>query len=212
LHDKKKRTDWYPVTLTGFACAVALFPVAVFATPIVPDTNDTTWRYQSPPQPGWTSTTGTCDTSSVDVYGLEASAGAFADPALAGYIDEPGAIPIEGHSHFASCGTWRDGEGAAATISGLTVGEIYIIDFFVAGFRPLAESIERENEVGNSYRIAVGDQTSGLVSFDSVDWIAQSFTFTAANTEETLAIDIPASDRRSVTHFAIAADAITVVA
>jgi len=191
---------------------LALFSSAAVAGPFIPDTNDTTWRYQSPPQPGWSNVNGSCDTSSETVYGLEASAGAFNDPSLAGYVDAPGAIPNSGHTHFTSCGTWLQGEGAQAVITGLTAGENYEITFYVAGFRPIAESPQRTYQVGNQYRIQVGSQSSGFVTFNSIGWTERTFAFTASSSAEIVSINTESNDaRRSVTHFSIASDSIAAV-
>jgi len=195
-----KTTLSYQVTLAGFAVAIAIAPSSAAASPTMPNTDDTTWRYQSPPKPGWSNINGSCDTSSANTYGLEASPLAFNDANLAGFLDASGPLPIAGHTHFASCGTWLQGEGAQAVVSGLTPGENYTISFFVAGFRPIAAHSSRDYEVGNTYRITVGNDTSGYVPFNSTAWIPQTFNFTADSAAEIIRINAEDTSRRSVTH------------
>jgi len=118
----------------------------------------------------------------------EAAPNAFGDPALAGYVDAVDAPPVAGHSHFTSCGTWLGGEAAEGTINGLTAGEIYQMTFYVAGYRPLAEAVSRTYNVGDSYTITVGDESTGIATFNSTEWIEKTFTFTADATSETVSI------------------------
>jgi len=211
-NNNKKSKNIYNHSVTRLACVMAFSCSTAIAAPSIPDTDDTTWRYQTPSQPGWSNIVGSCDTSSADTYGREAAANAFNSPSLAGYVDPVDPLPNAGHSHFTSCGTWLGGESAEATISGLTTGEIYQISFYVAGYRPLAEQTARTYEVGNIYRLDVGDESSGFVNFNSTAWIAQTFSFTADDTTETVTIQASGdTTRRSVTHFSIAADSIVIL-
>ena len=124
-NNQKKTIKTSQITAAGAACVMVFSYSPAMANPSIPDTDDTTWRYQSASQPGWGNLVGSCDTSSTSIYGREAAANAFGDPALAGYVDAVDAPPVPGHSHFTSCGTWLGGEAADGTITGLTAGETY---------------------------------------------------------------------------------------
>jgi len=206
-HQLEMHNKWYRVKLAGFAGVCVFYASAVSAAPTLQSTDDTQWRYQSPPQ-GWANLNGSCDTSSASIYGLEASA--FFDPTQAGYQDAMGPIPISGHTHFASCGSWLEGEGAKTEITGLEAGETYTITFYVAGSRPISAHSQRTYQMGRAYRIRIGDDNSGYVTFNSGAWIKQTFNFTAGATSETLMVDTEAYPVRRVLHFAVDSNSIVV--
>ena len=211
-YKQKKTIRTSQISAAGVACVMVISYSPAMANPTIPDTDDTTWRYQQASQPGWGNLVGSCDTSSTTIYGREAAPNAFGDPALAGYIDAVDAPPVPGHTHFTSCGTWLGGEAADATINGLTVGEMYQMTFYVAGYRPIAEAVSRAYSVGDSYTITVGDESTGIATFNSTEWVEQTFTFTADAESEPVSMLTPGNTiPRSVTHFSIAATAVAVL-
>lgn len=163
----------------------------------VPDTNDFTLRSGTPPQPGWTSISGSPDTSSSTQWGFSGSfwvGGAYPPPT--------------GHSHFMSAGNFSiGGEAVQATITGLTAGNAYTFTFYVAGFRA---NDANTPSLGNSYRVVIGNEDSGSVVFNSTGWIQQTFTFTADSPNEIIILFGQTTGFfNALVHFSFPSNAIT---
>ncbi|MFS4446004.1 discoidin domain-containing protein [Maribacter sp. 2307UL18-2] len=168
----------------------------------IPDTDDFQIRVNSPPQPGWSRSAGTPDTN--DAYNLWGTHSWTLGPFP----------PPTGHSHFMSAGNWiSGGEAATATIGGLSAGTTYLFTFYVAGF--YSASSGWTNAIGTSYRIQIGNDDSGSVSYNSWGWIQQTFTFTADATSETITLYGPTTGAgtglNAMTHFSLTSTAITAV-
>jgi gliding motility-associated-like protein len=162
----------------------------------IPDTDDVMTRSGQAPQPGWSNLNGSCDCSNQDVWGYDVTI-----PWAGG----PYPPPIPGHTYFLSCGKFSTGEeGASGTITGLTVGQSYNFTFYVAGFR----SDVAMSSNGSTYRIVVGNDDSGVVLYNSNNWILQSFTFIADGTSETIEVYGSSVGDWTMTHFSFESSAV----
>ena len=79
--------------------------------------------------------------------------------------------------------------------------------FYVAGFQ---EPGQYGAAVGDSYSVSVGNDTSGIQSFNSTGWIQQTFDFTADSGSETIIFQGPGGTESPyrMTHFSLASDAV----
>jgi len=169
----------------------------VLNSQVIPDTEDTMLRTSAAPQPGWFNDNGSCDCSSDTQWGFNG------DPFIGGAYPPP-----TGHSYFMTCGSWDGGESAMGTITGLTIGEQYAFTFYVAGFR--MDNIRFGDNIGDSYNITVGDESSGDVNFTSVGWISQTFTFTADATSEPIIVRTTSNSSFRTTHYSFTSSSVTV--
>ncbi|WP_461445679.1 hypothetical protein, partial [Maribacter sp.] len=158
----------------------------------IPDTEDTQLRSGVPPS-GWTLLAGDPDTSNSSVWGLNGLS----------WVGGPYPPPT-GHTYFLTAGSSvPSGEAVFSTVTGLTVGEEYTFTFYVAGFRTTTTSL------GNNYQIYVGNETSGLVTFSSTDWVEQTFTFTADYASENIFI-FGQSSGNANTHISFMSNAVAI--
>ncbi|CAN0384527.1 unnamed protein product, partial [Ectocarpus sp. 13 AM-2016] len=164
----------------------------------ITDTEDTQLRSEVPPL-GWTLASGTSDASDSTTWG-------WFNPTF-NWIGGPYPPPT-GHTYFLTAGNWiAGGEIVTSAITGLVPGVDYTFTFYVAGFR---STYGPNTVVGNNYRIIVGNDDSGTVSFSSTGWTERTFTFTADATTENIAIfgHSTGTDNAN-THFSFDSDAVT---